>query len=158
RCPFHDDNHASLSLHRQSGLWRCHAAGCARKGNAFQLAEQFGLASNESAPVVNWGLDAAMNRLQITVNNRGVVFPVVDHAGVRHRDHVRLHDGNPRFQYWGKGATRHALVDWHLVREHGAGAGVAYIVEGNRDWLVLAAHGWPAIGILGTEHFAKARE
>ena len=38
------------------------------------------------------------------------------------------------------------------------GCGIAYVVEGNRDWLALAAHGWPAVGILGTEHFAKARE
>ena len=110
------------------------------------------------APVLNWGLDAAMRRYGITVNGRGVVFPVRDYARNRGRDHVRLHDGEPRFQYWGKGKILHALVDWELVREWGAGCGIAYVVEGNRDWLAVAAHGWPAIGILGTEHFARARE
>jgi hypothetical protein len=115
-------------------------------------------ASEAEVPVLNWGLDAAMRRYGITVNGRGVVFPVRDYAGNRGRDHVRLHDGQPRFQYWGKGKILHALVDWGLVREWGAGCGIAYVVEGNRDWLAVAANGWPAIGILGTEHFGKARE
>jgi CHC2 zinc finger/Toprim-like len=159
RCPFHDDHAASFSLHAKSGLWRCHAAACGRRGNAYQLAEELAItAGTTHAPPVNWGLDAAMTRFGVTVNRLGVVFPLVDHAGVRHRDHVRLHAGEPRFQYWGKGLTLHALVDWSLLREWGAGCGIAYIVEGNRDWLTLAAHGWPVIGILGTEHFALARE
>ena len=159
KCPFHDDRAASFSIHGRSGLWRCHAAGCGRRGNAHQLARELCVTVAEvEAPVVDWGLDAAMRRYGITVSGRGVVFPVRDYAGNRGRDHVRLHDGLPRFQYWGKGTTLHALVDWGLIREWGAGCGIAYVVEGNRDWLVLAAHGWPAIGVLGTEHFAKARE
>lgn len=160
RCPFHGDRQASFSLHAKSGLWQCHAAGCGRRGNACQLAQELGIDEGVTpAPVVvNWGLDAAMARLFVTVNQKGVIFPVVDHAGVRQRDHVRLHHGEPRFQYWGKGQTLHALVDWKLLREWGAGCGIAYIVEGDRDWLTLAAHSWPAIGILGTEHFAGARD
>lgn len=109
-------------------------------------------------PIVNWGLDGAMRRYGIKAHERGVIFPVRDHEGHRCRDHVRLHKGEPRFQYWGKGRTLHALVEWDLVREWGRGAGIGYIVEGNRDWLALASQGWPAVGILGTEHFAKARE
>lgn len=161
RCPFHDDREASFSIHARSGLWKCHAASCCgRKGNAHQLARELGVetSAEPAAPLVNWGLDAAMRRYGITVNHRGVVFPVRDHTGKRGRDHVRLHNGRPRFQYWGKGQTLHALVEWDLVREWGAGCGIAYVVEGDRDWLVLAAHGWPAIAILGTEHFPRARE
>ena len=159
KCPFHADKDASFSLHAKSGLWRCHAASCGLQGNAHQLARELGATTSEvEAPGVNWGLDSAMRRFGITVNRRGVVFPVRDHAGNRGRDHVRLHDGQPRFQYWGKGTTLHALVEWELVREWGASCGIAYVIEGNRDWLAVAAHGWPAIGILGTEHFAKARE
>ena len=160
RCPFHADRDASFSLHAKTGLWQCHAAGCGRKGNAYLLAKELGVDLPVSAevPAVNWGLDGAMRRYGIKVHQRGVIFPVRDHEGNRCRDHVRLHEGEPRFQYWGRGRTLHALVEWDLVREWGAGCGIAYMVEGNRDWLVLAGHGWPAIGILGTEHFGKARE
>lgn len=159
KCPFHDDKDASFSIHAKSGLWKCHAAGCGRQGNAHQLARELSVTrSDVEVPVVNWGLDVAMRRYGITVNRRGVVFPVRDCTGNRGRDHVRLHDGQPRFQYWGRGKTLHALVEWGLVRQWGAGPGIAYVVEGNRDWLAVAAHGWPAIGILGTEHFARARE
>ena len=162
RCPFHDDRNASFSIHAKTGLWQCHAAGCGRQGNAYQLAEELGclpgLSRDKEVTHVNWGLDAPMRRYGIRVHERGVIFPVRDHEGNRCRDHVRLHHGEPRFQYWGKGRTLHALVEWDLVREWGKGVGIAYIVEGNRDWLALAAHGWPAIGILGTEHFGKARE
>ena len=160
KCPFHEDRTASFSISAKSGLWQCHAAGCGRRGNAFQLAEQFGLGtpSGEPAPATNWGLEGAMRKYGVTVHSRGVIFPIHDHSGRRCRSHVRMHDGEPRFQYWGRGKTLHALIDWERVREWGAGCGIAYIVEGNRDWLTLAAHGWPAIGILGTEHFARARE
>lgn len=162
RCPFHDDRNASFSIHAKTGLWQCHAAGCGRQGNAYQLAEELGclhgLSRDKEVTHVNWGLDGAMRRYGIKIHQRGVIFPVRDHDGNRCRDHVRLHTGEPRFQYWGRGRTYHALVEWDLVREWGAGCGIAYVVEGNRDWLALAAHGWPAIGILGTEHFGKARE
>lgn len=160
KCPFHEDRDASFSLHARSGLWQCHAAGCGRRGNAYQLARELGVVppASTDTPAVNWGLDGAMRRYGIRVHERGVIFPVRDHEGNRCRDHVRLHHGEPRFQYWGKGRTLHALVEWDLVREWGKGAGIAYIVEGNRDWLALAAHGWPAIGILGTEQFGKAHE
>ena len=160
KCPFHDDRDASFSLHAKTGLWQCHAAGCGRKGNAYQLAKELGedVPVSAGGPSVNWGLDGAMRRYGIKVHRRGVIFPVRDHEGNRCRDHVRLHSGEPRFQYWGRGRTLHALVEWDLVRAWGAGCGIAYIVEGNRDWLALTAHGWPAIGILGTEHFGKARE
>ena len=160
RCPFHDDRSASISIHSKTGLWQCHAAGCGRQGNAYQLARELGVvppASTET-PAVNWGLDGVMRRYGIKVHRRGVIFPVRDHEGNRCRDHIRLHEGEPRFQYWGKGRTLHALVEWDLVRQWGAGCGIAYMVEGNRDWLALAAHGWPAIGILGTQHFGSARE
>ncbi len=162
KCPFHDDRSASLSLHAKTGLWQCHAAGCGRKGNAYQLAQELGclagLSRDKEIAHVNWGLDDTMQRYGIKVHQRGVIFPIRDHQGNRCRDHVRLHEGDPRFQYWGKGRIYHALVEWDLVREWGKGAGIAYMVEGNRDWLALTAHGWPAIGILGTEHFGKARE
>lgn len=161
RCPFHEDRSPSFSLNANNGLWQCHGGGCGRKGNAFQLARELGVEAGPATvqrPTVDWGLDSAMRRYGITVHPRGVVFPVRDHEGRRGRDHVRLHCGQPRFQYWGKGRTLHALVEWDLVREWGAGCGIAYVVEGDRDWLALAAHGWPAIGILGIEHFAKARQ
>lgn len=168
RCPLHDDRHASFSLHATTGLWICHAGSCGRKGNSYQLAEELGCLPDAPAPTrrrqpqplltVDWGLDAAMRRYGIHVHDRGVIFPVYDDERNRCRYHVRLHEGEPRFQYWGRGRTYHALVDWPLVREWGKGCGIAYVVEGDRDWLCLAAHGWPAIGILGIEHFGKARE
>jgi len=107
---------------------------------------------------VDWGLDAAMAKYDVAVTAKATVFTITDHTGNRCRDHARLHSGEPRFQYWGKGRTYHAYIpDWDLVREWGAGCGIAYIVEGDRDALTLAAHGWPSIGILGVEHFDFAR-
>lgn len=166
RCPFHDDRHASFSIHATSGLWECHGAGCGRKGNAWQLAKELGCvpevrrrsSSRPAASGVDWGLDDAMKKYGVNVHQRGVIFPVYDHAGERCRDHVRLHRGEPRFQYWGRGRTYHCLVEWDLVRKWARGCGIAYLVEGDTDWLTLAGHGWPAIGILGIDHFGKAQE
>ncbi|BDG62321.1 AAA family ATPase [Caldinitratiruptor microaerophilus] len=42
RCPFHDDKHASLSLHPERGF-RCHAESCGRRGTVRALAEHLGL-------------------------------------------------------------------------------------------------------------------
>lgn len=164
RCPFpdHEDRSASFSLNRLSGLWKCHGS-CARQGNAYQLAKELGClpataSSRTSSPrTPDWGLD--LERFGVKVTDRAVVFPIIDHDGNRCRDHARLHSGSPRFQYWGKGRVYHACVpSWELVREWGRGCGVAFVVEGNRDALALAAHGWPSIGVLGVEHFDHALE
>ena len=140
-----------FSVHPVKRVWRCfngHGAGTLK-----QLAERLGLATG-AVPHVDWGLNAAMVRYGIRVHEKGVAFPVFDHDGVPCRRHVRLHRGEPRFQWWDKGGrTYHALVEWDLVREWGASSGIAYLVEGNRDWLTLAAHGWPAVGILGVNSF-----
>lgn len=170
RCPIHEHKTGKpFSINPIKGVWNCHGRG--EGGTLYQLAQELGCLTrrsvtsdtnscsrNKAAPAMNWGLDAAMVKYGLKVHERGVIFPVYDAGGNRCRDHVRLHEGDPRFQYWVKGRTYHALVDWPLVREWGAGCGIAYMVEGNRDWLTLAAHGWPAIGILGIDHFAAARE
>lgn len=166
RCPFddHEDKSASFSFSKKNGLWMCH--GCGRKGNAYQLTEALGLLSASRRRVTvpaekeNWGLDAAMKKYGVTVTPTATVFPVLDHDGNKCRRHARLHKPKPdkgRFQFWDKGKrTYHALVAWDLVREWGAGAGIGYLCEGNRDWLTLAAFDWPAIGVLGVDHFNDA--
>lgn len=37
RCPFHDDDRASLSINLETGLWMCF--GCSKRGTIFRLAE-----------------------------------------------------------------------------------------------------------------------
>jgi CHC2 zinc finger/Toprim-like len=166
RCPFpdHEDRNASFSMHRKTGLWRCHGS-CGRKGNAHQLARELGClpvsATRRKNPAtVKWGLDAAIKKYGVEVTLKATVFRITDHKGNECRRHARYHQGEPRFQFWDKDAglrTYHAWVSWDLVREWGAGCGIAYVVEGDRDALTLAAHGWPGTGILGVEHFDHAR-
>lgn len=40
RCPFHQDNTASLSIHLEEGVWKCHS--CARSGGLESLASLVG--------------------------------------------------------------------------------------------------------------------
>ena len=167
RCPFddHEDREASFSLNRLTGLWKCHGR-CGRKGNAYQLAKHLGCLPRASsrtrlshAPNVDWGLDAAMKRYDVKVTPKATVFAITDHEGNACRRHARYHEGTPRFQFWDKNTGRqtyHAWLSWDLLREWGAGCGVAYVLEGNRDALVSAAHGYPSIGVLGTKHFKDA--
>jgi hypothetical protein len=170
-CPFHPTEHPNqqpFSLSKKTGQWQCHAAKCSALGNAYMLAKELGCLpargtamSRGGAHRLDWGLDDAMERYEVTVTDRATVFSPYDHEGRRCRRHVRYHEGEPRFAFWDKDEglpTYHALVAWELVREWGQGYGIAYVVEGNRDWLALVAHGWPAIGILGVDHFEKARE
>jgi hypothetical protein len=68
RCPFLEDRSSSLSLHARGGLWQCRAAGCGRHANVLQLAEALGIRpAKPSAPIIDWGLDAAMVKYRITV-------------------------------------------------------------------------------------------
>jgi len=163
-CPFpdHEDRNASFSFNKKTGLGKCHGS-CGWKGNAYQLARALGClpvsqTRRKSRAVIDWGLDAAMSKYGVIATSTGVSFRITDHAGNRCRDHIRRHEGEPRF-YYGKGdRTYHAWVSWDLVWEWGdAAAGIAYVVEGDRDALTLAAHGWPSIGILGIDHFDHAR-
>ena len=39
KCPFHDDQHASLSINATSGIWTCHA--CGKSGNAQTFLQEF---------------------------------------------------------------------------------------------------------------------
>jgi CHC2 zinc finger/Toprim-like len=169
RCPFteHEDKNASFSLNKQIGLWMCH--GCGRKGNAYQLSETLGCLPQTSSrprsariPAVDWGLGEAMAKYNIEVTATATVFTITDHEDTEHRRHARYHHGEPRFKFWDKDTGRrtyHAYVpDWPLMREWGAGCGIAYVVEGDRDALTLAAHGYPSVGVLGVEHFDRAVE
>jgi hypothetical protein len=162
RCPFpdHEDKAASFSLNKRTGLWKCHGS-CGRRGNAHQLARELGCLSGSrprsaSRATVDWGLDAAMEKYGAHVTSKAVVFRIKDHDGNRCRDHARLHSGEPRFQYWGEGRTYHAWAAWDLMPKWGRECGIAYIVEGDRDALTLAAHGYSGIGILGVDHFDHA--
>lgn len=169
RCPFddHEDRAASFSINRKTGLWKCHGR-CHRQGNAWQLAKELGVLpattgtpSRKAPPGVDWGLDGAMKKFGVTATDRAAVFPVYDDEGNPCRRHVRYHEGSPRFQFWdGKAGRRtyHALVAWDLIRAWGQGCGIAYVCEGNRDWLTLAGHDWPAVGVLGIDHFDACRQ
>jgi hypothetical protein len=42
-CPRHDDHHASLMVNDEKGLFYCHGAGCAFKGNRITLEKLLGL-------------------------------------------------------------------------------------------------------------------
>jgi len=159
-CPVHRTEHPSqrpFSLELSTGRCHCWSPKCGWTGNAQMLIKELGWTQARSPErrTVTWNLP--LSQCGITVDDYGVRFRVLDHEGNRCRDHVRRHEGEPRFNYAGEGRTYHAWVAWELVREWGRGCGIAYVVEGDRDALTLTAHGYPAIGILGIDHFDYAR-
>ncbi len=46
RCPFHDDRHASLSIHLENGFWICFA--CGERGGLSSLASRLGKGFNDA--------------------------------------------------------------------------------------------------------------
>jgi hypothetical protein len=156
-CPLHLTAHPRgrpFSLDCRTGRCHCWSRKCGWTGNAQMLVRELGITPDDRpGRTVDWGLP--LKQFGIVVKDYGAHFPVFDHEGNRCRDHVRRHQGEPRFYFAkGEGRVYRALVDWKHAREWD----LVYLVEGNRDWLTLASHGYAAVGLLGVEHFQKARE
>lgn len=176
RCPFHDDQHESLSINVENGQWLCHACGAKGNGQTWlqrmerlspkearsRLAKEAGIEEGEPGPrkKVTVAEYARVKKLPedwlreqgLKDTPQGIAIPYMDESGsvVATRKRYSLASTGPRFS-WVRGSRVLPYGLWRLSEARAAGSVV--LVEGESDAHTLWHHGIPALGIPGATTF-----
>ncbi len=130
RCPFHDDQHASLSVNRDKGVWFCHA--CNEGGTAQDFARRRGVEipnrRRQDPEAIYYYPDRAGKPIYRIVRGPGKKF------------WAERPDGKGG---WVKGIEGITLVPYRLPEVLRA-EGFVYIVEGEKDVETLRTRGLTA--------------
>lgn len=175
KCPFHDDQRASMSINIQTGLWYCHA--CGEGGTPQTFLEKYAHMSPEEARRHIFGEksyggqgrqrkgltlaeyarlkklpEEFLGKLGLKNGRYCVQIPYFDESGKVIATRQRYIGGGagPKFT-WIKGSKVHPYGLWRL--EEARKAGYIVLVEGESDAQTLWYYGIPALGIPGASTF-----
>ncbi|AFK87724.1 DNA primase/helicase [Thermoanaerobacterium phage THSA-485A] len=175
KCPFHDDQHASMWFNTTNGLWKCEACGASGNGQTFlekienidgkeaykRLLKIAGEYKEPQKKVIKYTVEDYCNEkhlpleyiasLGIKNGKVGISIPYMDESGQIVANRQRYNPQSSMRFSWNRGSKVHLYGLWKMAEFRKKGYIV--LVEGESDAQTLWLYDIPALGVPGASTF-----